>query len=84
MITAKVSKNSSDIEDDYSEFESCLGKIYKDLKRLEPARKAAFAGKSLDMMFIIDCTGSMSSWIEASKTEIRSIIDCLINQFYGI
>ena len=35
-------------------------------------------------MFIMDCTGSMSPWIEAAKTEIKSIIDCLRNQFFNI
>ncbi len=41
-------------------------------------------GKSLDMMFIIDCTGSMGSWIGACKKEIRSIIDCVRNQHFNI
>ena len=40
--------------------------------------------KSLDVMFIMDCTGSMSPWIEAAKREIKSIIDCLRNQFFNI
>lgn len=28
----------------------------------------------LDLMFIVDCTGSMSSWIEAVKNEILAIV----------
>ena len=36
------------------------------------------------MMFIIDCTGSMGSWIEACKKEIKSIIDCVRNQHFNI
>ena len=35
-------------------------------------------------MFIIDCTGSMGSWIGASKKEIKSIIECIRNQYFGI
>ena len=35
-------------------------------------------------MFIIDCTGSMYSWIDASKKEIKSIIECIRNQYFGI
>ncbi len=35
-------------------------------------------------MFIMDCTGSMSPWIEACKREIKSIIDCLRNQYFNI
>ena len=35
-------------------------------------------------MFILDCTGSMCKWIKAVKNEIMSIIDCTMNQFFGI
>jgi len=35
-------------------------------------------------MFIIDCTASMSSWINASKKEIISIMDAVRNQFFNI
>ena len=69
---------------DITEFEKQLGKVYTDLVRLEPVRRALNSGKSLDMMFIIDCTGSMGSWIEASKKEIKSIIDCVRNQHFNI
>ncbi len=35
-------------------------------------------------MFILDCTGSMGSWIKACKKEIISIIDCVRNQIFNI
>ena len=35
-------------------------------------------------MFILDCTGSMGSWITASKDEITSIIEYVRTQNYGI
>lgn len=35
-------------------------------------------------MFIMDCTGSMTPWIDAAKREIKSIIDCLKNQFFNL
>ena len=35
-------------------------------------------------MFILDCTGSMGSWIKAAKNEILSIIDFTMNQYFGI
>lgn len=57
--------------------------MYKDLLKLEPVRRVQ-GNKTLDMMFIIDCTGSMGSWIEACKREIKSIIDCIRNQFFNI
>jgi hypothetical protein len=46
--------------------------------RIEPIRKA-IDRKSLDLMFIMDCTGSMGPWIDAAKREIKSIIDTLKN-----
>ena len=47
-------------------------------------RKALYFGKDLDMMFIIDCTASMGSWIEACKEEIIAIIECVKAQQFGI
>jgi vacuole morphology and inheritance protein 14 len=34
--------------------------------------------KSLDLMFIMDCTSSMSSWIRVCKQEIQTIVDRII------
>lgn len=73
-----------EVVEDYEALDEQVKKIYKDLSRLEPVRKAMGAGKSIDIMFIIDCTGSMGSWIEASKREIKSIIDCVKNQHFNI
>lgn len=33
----------------------------------------------LDLMFIVDCTGSMSSWIDAVKLEITGIVAAIKN-----
>lgn len=68
---------------DVTDFAQQLQKMYKDLLKLEPIRRIQ-GNKTLDMMFIIDCTGSMGSWIEACKREIKSIIDCIRNQFFNI
>ena len=85
-FTAIKRKDSYDDDDevDTTELSQQVQKINKDLIRIEPARKALCAAKSLDIMFIIDCTGSMCSWIEASKREIKSIIGCVRNQYFGI
>ena len=69
---------------DITDLDAQVRRIYADLIRLEPIRRRMNSGKSLDMMFIIDCTGSMGSWIEACKKEIRSIIDCVRNQHFNI
>jgi hypothetical protein len=76
--------NVDEADDEIEVLDNRLRKIYLDLIRLEPVRKSLFRGKSLDIMFIIDCTGSMGSWIEASKKEIKSIIECIRNQYFGI
>ena len=68
---------------DCTDLNSQISKIYSDLSRLEPLRRA-MGKKSVDVMFIMDCTGSMSPWIEAAKREIKSIIECLKNQFFNI
>lgn len=51
---------------DYSEFNTQVSRINRDLARLEPLRKV-IGKKSLDVMFIMDCTGSMGPWITAAK-----------------
>ena len=51
---------------DCADLESQISRINSDLMRLEPIRKR-IDKKSLDFMFIIDCTGSMESWINTCK-----------------
>ena len=83
MITLKKKDSEGDPKD-ITDLDSQVRRIYTDLIRLEPLRRAMGAGKSLDMMFIIDCTGSMGSWIETCKKEIKAIIDCVRNQHFNI
>jgi hypothetical protein len=33
--------------------------------------------KSLDLLLLLDCTGSMSSWIQRSKDTLKEIIDAV-------
>jgi hypothetical protein len=63
------------------ELEEQMQKIYTDLKRLEPIKEIEDKKQSLDVMFIMDCTGSMGSWIQTCKTEIESIINNIVSQF---
>ncbi len=69
---------------DITDFVGQVSKINTDLIRLEPVKKALYGNNSLDMMFIIDCTASMSPWIEACKKEIKSIIEFVQNKFLYI
>lgn len=59
-----------------------VSRIYSDLKRIEVLREHSYSGRSLDLMFIIDCTGSMHRWIEVCKVEIKAIIAYVQTQFY--
>ncbi len=59
----------------YKDFRKEVDRIHNEFKKLEPIRKAIT--HTLDIMFILDCTGSMRPWIESCKKEIRAIIDSL-------
>ena len=63
---------------DCTDLEFQISRINSDLMRLEPFKKV-IEKRSLDLMFIMDCTGSMYPWIDAAKREIKSIINCLKN-----
>ena len=39
------------------------------------SRSASKASKTLDLCLLLDCTGSMSSWIQRSKDTLKEIID---------
>lgn len=60
-----------------------MTRINTDLVRFEPLRDK-IDKKSLDLMFIMDCTASMTPWIDAAKREIKSIIDCLRSKFFNL
>jgi hypothetical protein len=79
IVSLKRSSDSDNEDVCVDDFERELKKTYRDLVRLEPVRRALYVNKDLDIMFIIDCTGSMGSWIDACKKEIKSIIDCVRN-----
>mgnify|MGYP002372681036 CR=1 FL=1 len=37
----------------------------------------------MDLMFIMDCTGSMGSWIKAAKQELYNILDYVMEEHEG-
>ena len=51
-------------------------------KQVRPKRNAITreGAKTLDLCLILDCTGSMSSWIQRSKNTLREIIDHVKNE----
>ncbi|KAL4467275.1 hypothetical protein ABPG72_010082 [Tetrahymena utriculariae] len=48
--------------------------LSQDMKQFLPIYQSILPIMELDLMFIMDCTGSMSSWIQAVKNEILSIV----------
>ena len=56
-----------ELKGDYTELNFNVGQIYRDLLRIDHVRRAISGSRTVDIMFIIDCTGSMGSWIKACK-----------------
>ncbi|KAL4467277.1 hypothetical protein ABPG72_010084 [Tetrahymena utriculariae] len=55
-------------------FISNFYQLSQDMKQFLPIYQSILPRMELDLMFIMDCTGSMSGWIQAVKDEILSII----------
>jgi len=56
-------------------------------KEVVPPKKnlpAKSSTKLLDLCLILDCTGSMSSWIQRSKDTLKQIIESVINENSGL
>jgi hypothetical protein len=67
----------------------------KGSKKVEPAKEVkqpaakraktvASEGKVLDLALLMDCTASMASWIERSKTTLKTIIDNVVASSQGL
>lgn len=61
-----------------NEFAIKFNTFYQDFFILEPYEKKILGKTSLDVMFLMDCTGSMSSWIQKTCEEIISIMDSIL------
>ena len=51
--------------------------LYQDFQVLAPYEKKLLGKANLDLMFIMDCTGSMSAWIDKCQEELKNIIDTI-------
>ena len=61
-----------------NELSQNLPRLYQDLNIIKDACKTTtFSGGDLDLMFIMDCTSSMSSWISACQKEIMNIVSMI-------
>ena len=77
-------EKQSKSDDSSKELLRHLKELNKDLSSLGPLESMINTMMDLDIMFIMDCTGSMASWIEASKKELAIIINCIQEQHQGI
>jgi len=56
------------------ELSSNIVKLYSHLKIICDKSNGLFKPQALDLMFIMDCTSSMGSWIKSCKQEIETIV----------
>ena len=54
-----------------------LRNIQNDLNLIVKQQEQIIGSRMLDLVFFVDCTGSMSSWIRKVKEEIIKIMDFL-------
>ena len=58
-----------------NELSGNLPRLYEDLNVIRDACRTTLSGGDLDLMFIMDCTSSMSSWISTCQQEIMKIVN---------
>ena len=58
-----------------SEFSIQYMTLVQDFNLLTPYEEKIAKTSGLDLMFLVDCTGSMSSWINTVKEQLYNIID---------
>ena len=71
------------IESQKENFEKNYKILKEDIKLLEEYEKEIFKDTNLDIMFIMDLTGSMGVWLEEAKNNIKSIIEEIIDNNPG-
>ena len=70
-----TSFQKSYVKSQKEEFEKNFKALKEDFKFLEDYEKKIFKDTNLDLMFIMDLTGSMSIWLDEAKKSIKTIIE---------
>ena len=68
-------------EENREEFRKNLFEMNRDLETLADYQKQLMNHTALDMLFIVDCTVSMTPWIKACKDDLNAIINHLQTDF---
>lgn len=86
LFESEIKVEKVKINDELSQQELLrhLKELNKDINSLVPVENTLKVLLELDVMFIMDCTGSMASWIDASKKELKNIISCITEQHQGL
>jgi len=69
------------VNQNVKEFLEKFEQIAQILKNITPEQDKLLLKLDLDLMFIVDCTGSMGAWIDAIKHELSMIISHIQNEF---
>ena len=59
-------------------FKENFSYLQNDFKLILPYQKKLFENQQLDIMFLCDCTGSMQTYINSVKSELKNIIDFIL------
>jgi vacuole morphology and inheritance protein 14 len=59
-------------------FKQNFSYLQKDFTLILPYQKKLFENQQLDIMFLCDCTGSMQTYINSVKSELKNIIDFIL------
>mmetsp|Transcript_41174 Transcript_41174/g.43066 ORF Transcript_41174/g.43066 Transcript_41174/m.43066 type:complete len:800 (-) Transcript_41174:61-2460(-) len=61
------------------EFNLKLSTLHQDFSLIQPYENKVFKKANLDLMFLVDVTGSMQSWINTVKERLKNIISFVVS-----
>jgi len=80
LVDLSFSRNPFDWETRYTKIESSINELKNKYRSLTSETKP----NSMDICFLMDCTGSMGSWIKSCRDQVISIIDIIVKHFPNI
>ena len=81
LDVSEVSMDPQILNQNTIQFFEKFDQISQILKSVIPEQEKLLAKLDLDLMFVVDCTGSMGAWIDAIKKELSTIINHVQNEF---
>jgi len=62
------------------EFNNRFSTLFQDFQAIAPFERKFLGKTTLDLMFIIDCTGTMTPWISACRNELSKIVENILEK----